>query len=311
MSTHPTTLTQSFVLACQQAARAVAPWVGKGDKIAADQAATDALRQGLAGAPMAGRVVIGEGERDEAPMLFIGEEIGQGAPHPQIDIAVDPLDGTTPAANGLQGAVCIAAFAPRGQLLYAPDLYMEKLAFGPGLDLPPQALDWSLDQLTAESARQLGKDVNQLRVCALDRPRHEQQLSELAQMGVQLHLIQDGDVLGALLTSLPQLVSSGSGGVDLYLGTGGAPEGVLAAAGLHALGGRMLGRLVVQTQDQRQRLQEMGWEDCEQILAGNQLATANSCLVATAVTDAPMLNAVTPDGATQTLVIDKTGARVV
>ena len=279
-------LLPDFERACALAARACLPWVGQGDKEAADAAAVDAMRTAFNAAPMHGRIVIGEGERDQAPMLYIGETLGNGprlASTPEVDIAVDPLEGTTLCAQNRPGALCVAAFAPRGELLHAPDVYMQKIAARPGLDLRADDLDRPLDEVLARLQGQAGRP---LRVIMLDRDRHRPLMTAVEAAGASLSLILDGDVMGALLTALPGAVASSSPRFDLYVGSGGAPEGVLAAAGLQALGGSMFGRLIFRDDDERERAARIGLGPAEQgqIFALSDLASGHAHLVLAGVT---------------------------
>ena len=279
-------LLPDFERACALAARACLPWVGQGDKEAADAAAVDAMRTAFNAAPMHGRIVIGEGERDQAPMLYIGETLGDGsrlASTPEVDIAVDPLEGTTLCAQNRPGALCVVAFAPRGELLHAPDVYMQKIVARPGLDLRADDLDRPLDEVLARLQGQAGRP---LRVIMLDRERHRPMIAAVQAAGAALSLIPDGDVMGALLTSLPGAVGGGGLRFDLYVGSGGAPEGVLAAAGLQALGGSMFGRLIFRDDDERERAARIGLGPAEQgqIFALSDLASSHAHLVLAGVT---------------------------
>lgn len=271
-------LTPHFEHACALAAMACQPWVGKGDKEAADAAAVEAMRGRFAQAPMAGRIVIGEGERDEAPMLFIGEQVGAGGP--AVDIAVDPLEGTTLCAENRPGALCVAAFAPRGGLLHAPDVYMQKMAVGPGFDLDADDLDRPL----AEVLNGLKAQAEvQLRVVMLDRPRHAEIAAAVEASGAALHLIPEGDVMGVLQTCLPG--RTGRPPFHVYLGSGGAPEGVLAAAGLQALGGSMIGRLLFRDEAERGRAEAVGVKDLNRVYSLDDLASSEASLVMAGVTE--------------------------
>ena len=305
-------LTTVFVEACQNAAIACHPWIGKGNKEAADAAAVEAMRAVFNASDMDGRIVIGEGERDEAPMLFIGENVGTAAnPAMAIDIAVDPLEGTTLCAEDRPGAICVAAFAPRGELLCAPDVYMKKIAVGPGCTLAPNDLEADIVTVAERVATELGKSMADLKVCLLQRPRHQAMIDALSAAGVGLALITDGDVVGALRTALEDQHPAS---VDLYVGTGGAPEGVLAATGLSALGGQMLGQLQFKDSAQRQRAQDMGLADPDQVFTANQLAGQNGILVATGVTSGELLSGVVVDGSTvttQSMVISHDGIQLI
>ncbi|HEX3918367.1 MAG TPA: class II fructose-bisphosphatase, partial [Caulobacteraceae bacterium] len=239
-------------------AAAVAAWslVGLGDEKAADQAAVDAMRNALNELPIEGVIVIGEGERDEAPMLYIGEKVGKGT-GPRIDIALDPLEGTTLTAKAMANALAVMAWAPAGTMLNAPDTYMDKIACGPGY--PAGVID--LDASPADNARALAKakgvDPSHLTVCVLDRPRHADIIASLRSAGARVHLITDGDVAGVMNTADPET------GVDLYIGQGGAPEGVLACAALKCVGGQFQGRLVFRNADERSRAERLGIKDLD------------------------------------------------
>ncbi len=235
-----------------RAAVASARWVGLGRKEDADQAAVDAMRTALDRLPIAGRVVIGEGERDEAPMLYIGEEVGGGGP--EVDIALDPLEGTTLTAKAKPNALCVLALAPRGGLLHAPDVYMNKIAVGPGL--PDGIID--LDQSPADNIRAVaeaqGKPVSDCTVCLLDRDRHEEIIADLRAAGARLRLYSDGDVAAVIAVAQ-------SDEFDMYIGRGGAPEVVLAAAALRCVGGQMQGRLHFRNDEERARADRVGVPD--------------------------------------------------
>jgi len=265
---------------------AAARLVGRGDEKAADQAAVDAMRTALNAMDMKGRIVIGEGERDEAPMLYIGEEVGSGT-GPEIDIALDPLEGTTLTAKAMPNALAVLAFAPRGGLLHAPDVYMDKIAVGPGY--PDGVI--SLERSTAENARAVadakGVPINELTVCVLDRPRHAGIIADLREVGARIQLISDGDVAGIINAT------DASTGVDLYLGQGGAPEGVLAAAALRCVGGQMQGRLHFRNDDERGRASRIGVEDFDKIYDLSELASGSwTIFAATGVTRGFMLDGV-------------------
>ena len=262
-----------FVRATALAARACLPWIGQGDKDAADQAAVEVMRHVLNQAPMQGRIVIGEGERDEAPMLHIGEELGTGGP--AIDIAVDPLEGTSLCAHNRPGALCVLSYAPRGDLLHAPDIYMEKLAAGPGIDLEAEDLNRPLEEVITRLSGQLGRTP---RLLLLDRERHQPQIAAAKAAGAEVHLIGDGDVMGSLQTVLEPTY-------DLYAGIGGAPEGVLAASGIQHLGGQFFGRLHASTPAEEERAKRLGIEDLRSIFTSADLAKPNATLVMAGVTD--------------------------
>ena len=287
-------------LITERAAIAAADLVGRGDEKAADQAAVDAMREGLNALPIKGRVVIGEGERDEAPMLYIGEEVGTGE-GPEIDIALDPLEGTTLTAKSMPNALAVMAMAPRGGLLFAPDTYMDKIAVGPGYPDGIVSLGASPTDNLKALAKAKGVGVETLTVCVLDRARHREMIAELREVGARVVLITDGDVQGVINTTDPQTQ------VDIYMGSGGAPEGVLAAAALKCVGGQMQGRLVFRDTDERKRARKTGIEDFDRIYSLHELASAPTVFAATGVTDGSLLDGVKIyDGkvSTQTLVMN-------
>lgn len=266
----------------ESAALAASLEVGRGDEKAADRAAVDAMREALNALPINGTVVIGEGERDEAPMLFIGEQVGAGGPG--IDIALDPLEGTTITAKGGQNAMAVIAMTDKGGFLNAPDTYMEKLAVGPGID--PSILD--LDAPPAELVRRLAREkdmrAQDLLICILDRPRHAAIIRDVREAGARIALIQDGDVSAVMATADPE------SGIDMYIGTGGAPEGVLAAAALQCTGGSMLGRLVFRNDGEIARAERCGITDLKRVYTTNMLAKPDNVMfAATGVTSGPML----------------------
>ena len=271
-------LTSHFEMAIAKAAIACRPWIGQRDKDAADQAAVEAMRASLQVAPMAGRIVIGEGERDEAPMLHIGEYLGAGGP--EIDIAVDPLEGTNLCAENQPGAICVLAYAPRGDLLHAPDIYMDKMAAGPGLHLEKEDLNRPIkdviDRLTKDRPAPL-------RILILDRPRHADLISAARAGGAHVTLIPDGDVMASLQTAMA--LDGKKPGADLYVGTGGAPEGVLAASGLQHLGGTFLGRLRATTAAEQSRANKLSLGDLSKIYKASDLAAPSATLVMAGVTE--------------------------
>ena len=271
--------------ACEEAAVAACRLVGRGDEKAADQAAVDGMRAGLNRIRMKGRIVIGEGERDEAPMLYIGEEVGTGE-GPEIDIALDPLEGTTLTAKAMANALAVLALAPRGGLLYAPDTYMDKLAIGPGYKDGVVDLDASPAENVKALAKAKGVGVSDITVCVLDRPRHQEIISGLRSVGARIHLITDGDVAGVIATANPKT------GVDLYVGQGGAPEGVLAAAALRCVGGQMQGRLFFRNDDERQRAAKTGIKDLDRKYSLRDMASKDTIFIATGVTNGGMLDGV-------------------
>jgi fructose-1,6-bisphosphatase II / sedoheptulose-1,7-bisphosphatase len=283
-------------------AAAVAAWrlVGLGDEKAADQAAVDAMRNALNELPIDGVIVIGEGERDEAPMLYIGERVGKGH-GPRIDIALDPLEGTTLTAKAMANACAVMAWAPAGTMLNAPDTYMDKIACGPGY--PEGIID--LDATPAENARALAKakgvDAAHITVCVLDRPRHAEIIASLRSAGARVHLITDGDVAGVINTADPET------GIDLYIGQGGAPEGVLACAALKCVGGQFQGRLVFRNADERARADRLGIKELDKKYDLHEMVRADAIFSATGVTKGALLDGVRVSGGfitTHTLVMN-------
>jgi fructose-1,6-bisphosphatase II / sedoheptulose-1,7-bisphosphatase len=268
-------------------AAAIAAWrlVGMGDEKAADQAAVDAMRTALNELPIEGVIVIGEGERDEAPMLYIGEKVGTGK-GPRIDIALDPLEGTTLTAKAMANALAVMAWAPAGTLLNAPDTYMDKIACGPGY--PAGLLD--LDRSAGDNAKALaaakGVDPGELTVCVLDRPRHAEIINSLRAAGCRVHLITDGDVAGVIFTADP------STGIDMYVGQGGAPEGVLACAALKCVGGQFQGRLVFRNADEKARAKRLGVTDFDKKYDLSEIVRADAIFAATGVTKGALLDGV-------------------
>lgn len=270
----------------EAAALASSLLVGRGDEDAADQAAVDAMRTALATLEIDGTVVIGEGERDEAPMLYIGERVGTGR-GPRIDIALDPLEGTTITAKGGQNALSVLAMTDSGGFLNAPDVYMQKLAVGAGLPLEPDDLDLPPEKFLRKIASIKDGSVEDLLVCILDRPRHAELIAAVRAAGARIMLIQDGDVSAAISTADPE------DGIDIYMGTGGAPEGVLAAAALQCLGGKFLGRLVFRNDGERVRAERVGIRNFDRIYTINDLARGDNVMfAATGVTRGTMLQGV-------------------
>ena len=267
-------------------AAALAAWqlMGRGDEKAADQAAVNAMRHALNGLAISGTVKIGEGERDEAPMLFIGEEVGAGGP--KIDIALDPLEGTTITAKGGQNALAVIAMAQSGGFLNAPDTYMDKIAVGGGLPDDLVDLDAEPAENLANLARAKKVAVSDLVACILDRPRHKEAIAKVREAGARIMLIGDGDVSGVIATSRPD------SGVDIYMGIGGAPEGVLAAAALRCIGGQFQGRLVFRNDEERARGQRWGITDFDRKYSLHELAGGDVMFAATGVTDGSMLKGV-------------------
>jgi len=279
-------LTLEIVRVTENAAIAAAEWRGKGDEKSADRAAVEAMREELGKVTVAGRVVIGEGERDEAPMLFIGEEVGLGV-GAKVDIAVDPLEGTTLCAKNQHDSLAVLAMAERGGLLHAPDVYMDKIAVGPGYEPGIVQLDRSITENVQAVAKARGVPTSEITVCVLDRPRHAKIIDELRELGASIKLINDGDIAGVIHTTDREET-----GIDIYVGTGGAPEGVLAAAALRCVGGQMQGRLVLDNQEKRDRAARLGIEDPDRIYDVTDLASGDVLFAATGVTDGSMLDGV-------------------
>ena len=282
-------LALELVRVSEAAALAASNWVGKGDKNAADGAAVEAMRRAFDTVAIDGTVVIGEGEMDEAPMLFIGEKVGiygKSGGGPEMDIAVDPLEGTSITAKGAPNAMATVALAEKGGFLHAPDIYMDKLAIGPGLPADIVSLDASMEQNLRELAKAKKCDVGDLTVCMLDRDRHKELVRACRAAGARIMLIPDGDVSGVLAVSQPEA------GVDMYVGWGGAPEGVLAAAALRCIGGQMYGRLIYEDDSQIERAKSMGISEPNKIFRLEEMARGNVMFAATGVTTGPMLKGV-------------------
>ncbi len=282
------------------AAIAAARLIGRGDEKAADQAAVDAMRTALNAMTMQGRIVIGEGERDEAPMLYIGEQVGSGK-GPALDIALDPLEGTTLTAKAMANALAVIAFAPRGGLLHAPDTYMDKLAIGPGYDAGVVDLDEPADENVRALAKAKGVKPAEIGVCVLDRPRHAGIIEKLRAIGARVHLITDGDVAGVIHCTKPET------GIDIYVGQGGAPEGVLAAAALKCVGGQFQARLVFRNDEERARADRVGVTDFKRRYGLNELVSGDAIFLATGVTPGALLDGVRRQDAhvhTHTLVMN-------
>lgn len=279
-------LTLELVRVAERAAVAAARLRGRGDEMAADQAAVDAMRQELNRLPIAGTVVIGEGERDEAPMLYIGEEVGtkQG---PDVDIALDPLEGTTICAKNLPNSLAVIAIAEKGNLLYAPDVYMEKIAVGPGYSKGVVDLDATPTDNIMALAKAKGVKPHEITACIMDRPRHARLIEEVRATGASIRLIGDGDVAGVMHTTDPDET-----GIDIYIGIGGAPEGVLAAAALRCIGGQMQGRLQLNSDEKIARAAKMGISDPKKIYTMEEMAKGDVLFAATGVTDGNMLSGV-------------------
>ncbi len=279
-------LTLELVRVTERAAVAAARLRGRGDEMAADQAAVDAMRSELNRLPIKGTVVIGEGERDEAPMLYIGEEVGSGE-GPEVDIALDPLEGTTICAKNLPNSLAVIAIAEKGSLLFAPDVYMDKIAIGPGYPAGIVDLDAPAVENIENLAKAKGVPVSEITACILDRPRHARLIDEVRQTGAAIRLIGDGDVAGVIHTTDPDET-----GIDIYLGIGGAPEGVLAAAALRCIGGQMQGRLQLNTEEKIARAAKMGIADPNKVYRMDEMARGDVLFAATGVTDGNMLSGV-------------------
>lgn len=280
---HDRMLSLGLARVAEQAALASANWVGRGDEKAADQAAVNAMREQLNLLDIAGVVVIGEGERDEAPMLYIGEEVGTGN-GPGVDIALDPLEGTTLTAKDMPNALTVIAMGPCGSMLHAPDVYMDKIAIGPGypeglvtLDMPPATRVSAL-------ATERGCAPSDITVCILERPRHEDVIAEVRSTGASIRLITDGDVAGVMHCAEPEKT-----GIDMYMGIGGAPEGVLAAAALKCMGGQFEGRLLFRNDDERRRADNAGVTDLDRTYRRDELVTQDVIFAATGVTGGTLL----------------------
>jgi fructose-1,6-bisphosphatase II / sedoheptulose-1,7-bisphosphatase len=277
-------LALEVVRVTEAAALSAATLMGRGDEKAADQAAVDAMRRALNGLAIEGTVVIGEGERDEAPMLFIGEKVGSGGP--KVDIALDPLEGTTITAKGGHNALAVVAMAAEGGFLNAPDVYMDKIAVGVGLPEGVVDLDAKPEQNLRELAKAKKVEVSDIVACILDRPRHAELIARVRAAGARIMLISDGDVSGVIATSQKE------SGVDIYLGSGGAPEGVLAAAALRCIGGQMQGRLLFRNDDERARAKKWGVTDLNRKYGMLDMAKGDVMFAATGVTDGAMLRGV-------------------
>jgi len=270
----------------EAAAIASADLIGRGDEKAADQAAVNAMREQLNLLDIQGVVVIGEGERDEAPMLYIGEEVGTGN-GPAVDIALDPLEGTTLTAKDMPNALTVIAMGPRGSMLHAPDTYMDKLAIGPGYPEGILNLDMTPAERVTALAKARGCSPIDITVCVLERPRHEAIISEIRGTGASIRLITDGDVAGVIHTAEANLT-----GIDMYMGQGGAPEGVLAAAALKCMGGQIWGRLLFRNEDERARATKAGITDLERVYTRDEMVTEDVIFAATGVTSGSILSGI-------------------
>ncbi len=281
-------LALELVRVTEAAAIAASRWIGRGKKNEADGAAVEAMRKAFDTVAIDGTVVIGEGEMDEAPMLYIGEKVGQGGP--AMDIAVDPLEGTSITAKGGANAIATVALAEHGNFLHAPDIYMEKIAVGGGLPENVVNLDAPVAENLKNLARAKGVDISELMVCMLDRDRHAEVIAKIREAGARITLIGDGDVAGVIAASQPGT------GIDLFLGSGGAPEGVLSAAALRCIGGQMQGKLVFEDQAQIDRALTMGITDPNRIYSITEMAKGDVMFAATGVTSGPMLRGVHRSG---------------
>ncbi len=298
-------LALDFVRATEAAAIASARWMGRGDNHAADHAAVEAMRGVFSSVPIKGKVVIGEGERDEAPMLYIGEEVGSGGP--EIDIAVDPLEGTNITARGGYNSISVLAAAPRGMLLHAPDTYMDKIAVGPQAEGAID-LDASVSENIQAVADKLDKKCDDITVVVLDRERHAQLIKDIRACGARIQLISDGDIAGGLATALPDSE------LDMLMGIGAAPEGVITAAGLKTLGGEIQGRLHFRNEEEKARAKKMGISDPGRKFSTDDMAKGNDLLfAATGVTTGAFLRGVrfTAHGAVTHSIVMRSKSRTV
>ena len=279
---------QLFLKVTQKAALSSFYKVGKKDKIAADQAAVDSMRFELNKINMDSKIVIGEGELDEAPMLYIGEKIGTGK-GPKVDIALDPLEGTTLTAKGQADALTTIAMAEKGSLLNAPDVYMQKIAIGPGCPEGIISLEEDPEKNVIELGKALNKPIEQITVCVLDRPRHDNLIETLRSVGSKVKLIQDGDIAGVIHTT------EKATGIDMYMGIGGAPEGVLAAAALRCIGGQMQTKLVLEDQEKKDRASKLGIKDVDKIYNLDDMVGGDALFAATGVTNGSILSGIKID----------------
>jgi len=279
-------LTMELIRVTERAAVSASRLRGRGDEKAADQAAVDAMRRELNRLPIDGTIVIGEGERDEAPMLFIGEKVGTKK-GPKVDIAVDPLEGTTLCAKDMPGSIAVMAMAQAGTLLYAPDVYMDKIAIGPGYPMGIVDLDAAPEDNIMALAKAKGVKSGEITALVMDRPRHADLIARLRKIGCSIRLITDGDVVGVI-----QCAEQHKTGIDIYLGIGGAPEGVLAAGALRCVGGQMQGRLILDTPEKVARAATMGVKDPKKKYDLSELASGDVVVAATGVTDGALLKGV-------------------
>ncbi len=282
--TNDRNLALDLVRVSEAGALAASRWMGRGKKNDADGAAVEGMRRAFDSVAIDGTVVIGEGEMDEAPMLYIGERVGAGGP--AMDIAVDPLEGTSITAKGGPNALAVVALAERGNFLHAPDIYMDKIAVGGGLPVGVVDLDASVEVNLRNLARAKKRDIGDLVVCMLERPRHEEKLARCREAGARIMLLGDGDVAGVIAAAMPE------GGIDIYMGSGGAPEGVLSAAALRCIGGQMQGRLLYEDEAQKQRAREMGVTDPSYKYSVMEMAKGDVMFAATGVTSGALLRGV-------------------
>jgi fructose-1,6-bisphosphatase II / sedoheptulose-1,7-bisphosphatase len=270
----------------EAAAIAAAGLIGRGDEKAADQAAVNAMRDQLNLLDIAGTVVIGEGERDEAPMLYIGEKVGTGQ-GPAVDIALDPLEGTTLTAKDMPNALTVIAMAPAGTLLHAPDVYMEKLAIGPGFRPGTVTMQMTPSERVSALAAAKGVSTEDIMVCVLERPRHEAMIAEIRSTGAAIRLITDGDVAGVMHCAEPETT-----GIDMYMGSGGAPEGVLAAAAMKCMGGQFFGKLLFRNDEERGRAKAAGIVNFDRVYTRDDLVRSDVIFAATGVTSGSLLRGI-------------------
>jgi len=270
----------------EAAAIASVSLIGRGDEKAADEAAVNAMREQLNLLDISGTVVIGEGERDEAPMLYIGEEVGTGN-GPGVDIALDPLEGTTLTAKDMPNALTVIAMGPKGSMLHAPDVYMEKLAIGPGFAPDLLSLDMSPYERVQILAEAKNCDPNDITVCILERPRHQEMIEQVRSTGAAIRLISDGDVAGVMHCAEAEIT-----GIDMYMGVGGAPEGVLAAAALKCMGGQIHGKLIFRNDDEKFRAEKAGIKNLSQIYSRDDMVTQDVIFAATGVTSGSLLEGI-------------------
>jgi len=280
---HDRMLSLGLARVSEAAAIACADHIGRGDEKAADQAAVDAMRKELNKLDIKGVVVIGEGERDEAPMLFIGEEVGSGN-GPATDIALDPLEGTTLCAKDMPNSLAVIAMGPRGSMLHAPDVYMDKLAVGPGFKRGVVTLAMTPSERVSALASAKGCSTRDITVCVLDRPRHADMIAEIRSTGAAIRLITDGDVAGVMHCAEPALT-----GIDMYMGSGGAPEGVLAAAALKCMGGQIFGKLIFRNDEEKARAKKAGITNFDRVYTRDDMVTGDVIFAATGVTDGSLL----------------------